>query len=127
MSDRLTAQRQRGVTAIGWILLLAPVFVLGYMAMRAIPPYNNYLAVVRALDNFAKDHQGSGAAMTKDQIKDYLSRKWTTEYIDQPRIEDLAMKREGGGWSIEADYEQVIPLFYNVSLLFQFQKKVEFN
>jgi hypothetical protein len=126
MHSQLTAHRQRGVTAIGWVFLLLPVVLVGYVAMRCISPFNNYMAVTRALDNFAKDNAGNGA-LTKDQLKDYLSRKWVSEYIDKPDIEDLAITRKEGGWQIDASYEQVVPLFYNVSLLFEFEKTVEFK
>lgn len=126
MHSQLTAHRQRGVTAIGWVFLLLPIFILGYVAMRCISPFSNYMAVNRALDNFAKDNAGNGA-LTKDQLKDYLSRKWVSEYIDKPDVEDLSITRKEGGWQIDANYEQVVPLFYNVSLLFEFEKSVEFK
>ena len=126
MHSQLTAHRQRGVTAIGWVFLLVPIFILGYVAMRCISPFNNYMAVIRAMDNFAKDNAGNGS-LTKDQLKDLLSRKWVVEYIERPDIEDLAISRKEGGWQIEANYEQVVPLFYNVSLLFEFEKSVEFK
>ncbi len=126
MHSELSAYRQRGVTAIGWVFLLVPIFVLGYVGMRCITPFSNYMAVNRALDNFAKDNAGNGA-LTKDQLKDYLSRKWVVEYIDRPDIEELAITRKDGGWQIAANYEQVVPLFYNVSLLFEFEKSVEFK
>jgi hypothetical protein len=126
MHSKLTAHRQRGVTAIGWVFLLLPIFILGYVAMRCISPFSNYMALNRALDNFAKDNAGNGA-LTKDQLKDYLSRKWVSEYIEKPDVEDLAITRKEGGWQIDANYEQVVPLFYNVSLLFEFEKSVEFK
>jgi hypothetical protein len=49
------------------------------------------------------------------------------EYIERPDIEDLAITRKEGGWQIDANYEQVVPLFYNMSLLFEFEKSVEFK
>jgi hypothetical protein len=126
MTSELSAHRQRGVTAIGWVFLLLPIFLLGYVAMRCISPVSNYMAVNRALDNFAKDNAGNGG-LTKDQLKDYLSRKWVVEYIDRPDVSDLTITRKDGGWQIDANYEQVVPLFYNVSLLFEFEKSVEFK
>ncbi len=126
MRQQLKGHRQRGVTAIGWVFLLTPIFIFGYIAMRCIGPYSNYMSLTRALDNFAKDNNGNGS-LTKDQLKDYLSRKWVSEYIDNPRIEDLNIAKADGGWRIEANYEQVVPLFYNVSLLFDFEKTVEFK
>jgi Domain of unknown function (DUF4845) len=126
MQTRLTAHRQRGVTAIGWVLLLTPIFILGYIAMRCITPYSNFMAVTRALNNFAKENEGNGA-MERNVVKDYLSRKWETEYIYEPHLDDVQITKYNGGWRIEASYEQVVPVFYNISLLFNFEKTVEFK
>jgi hypothetical protein len=126
MRKLTSGHRQRGVTAIGWIFLLLPIFVLGYVAMRAIKPYSNFVSVVRALDNFAKDNDGNGT-LTKPQLVDLLSRKWDTEFIYNPRIEDLSITKADGGWRIAAEYEEVVPVFYNISLLFTFDKTVQFQ
>ena len=116
-------RHQTGVTFIGWLFLLAPLAVLGYAAMRVVPAYNNYAGVSRALDGLAKE-QADGSDLTLPELKDYLSRRFVTESIDQPSIEELAFTREQGGWRIEADYEIVTPLFFNISLLLNFNKTV---
>src|SRR5882672_1814140 len=44
---------QRGVTFIGWLVLLAPVALLVYAGIRLTPIYLNYFHVVRALEQLA--------------------------------------------------------------------------
>jgi hypothetical protein len=114
---------QTGVTFIGWLCLLAPVAVLGYAVIRVVPAYNNYAGVSRALEGLAKE-QADGGDLSLPELKDYLSRRFVTESIDRPGMEELAFTREQGGWRIEADYEIVEPLFFNISLLLSFNKVV---
>ncbi|MCS6947328.1 MAG: DUF4845 domain-containing protein [Steroidobacteraceae bacterium] len=116
--------KQRGVTAIGWVFWLAPVFLVVYMAVRLVPVYNNYLGLVRALDGFVKDQAGN-TSLTKAQIGDLLSRRFVTEYVEKPSVSEIDIRREGGGWELTAEYEEVVPLFFNISLLVEFNKSVK--
>jgi len=40
---------QRGITVLGWMLLLIPVGIIGYAAIRVAPFYLNYFRVVKVL------------------------------------------------------------------------------
>ena len=40
-------QRQRGITFIGWIVLLIPVAIVGYALIRVAPVYLNYMKVAK--------------------------------------------------------------------------------
>jgi hypothetical protein len=119
-----SSKRQRGVTAIGWIFLLAPVAVVGYAAIRLVTPYSNYFSLVRALEGFAKDNVGN-TELTKVAVGDLLSRRFVTEYIEKPSIDQIDIVKNGSGWTVSAEYEEVVPLFFNVSLLLDFRKSVD--
>ena len=41
---------QRGVTFLGWLLLLTPVAIVIYAGIRLTPVYLNYMRVARSLD-----------------------------------------------------------------------------
>ena len=45
--------KQRGVTLIGWILLLTPWAICGYVGIRLTPVYLNYMKVVRSMEQVA--------------------------------------------------------------------------
>ena len=54
-----------------------------------------------------------------------LEKHFDIESIDDPTTKDIDIHREGEHWVAIADYEDVAPLFGNVSLLVQFHKEVE--
>jgi len=110
--------RQQGVTAIGWLVLLTPFAILLYAGIRLAPLYLNYMKVVRALDN-AK----SGA--TAMAIRDAIDRHFEIDMVQFPTIKDIQVRRdEGGAWVIEAKYDDEAPLFGNISLHVTFDKVV---
>ena len=41
--------RQRGITVLGWIVLLVPVALVGYVVIRAVPVYLKYSNFSRAI------------------------------------------------------------------------------
>jgi len=49
--------RQQGITAIGWLVLLTPFAIVLYAGIRLAPLYLNYLKVVRAIDVAAEQRQ----------------------------------------------------------------------
>lgn len=114
--------RQRGVTFLGWLILLIPVAVVVYAGIRLTPVYLNYMRVARSLDETASSFTADGATVTSQQIRTSLSRRFDVDSIDFPAVKDVAIQRNGAAWVIEAKYEDVAPLFANVSLLIDFDK-----
>jgi Domain of unknown function (DUF4845) len=113
---------QRGVTFIGWLFLLTPVAILLYTAIRLVPVYLNYMRVAHSLTQLAdeaKDQSSSGAALRLS-----LERRFDIEMIEHPNPRDVDIHREGDHWVAIADYEDLVPIFGNVSLVVQFHKQV---
>jgi hypothetical protein len=115
--------RQQGVTAIGWLVLLTPFAIVGYAGMRLAPVYLNYMKVVRAIDNAASTAKGGGAG-DATAIRTAIDRHFEVDMVDFPTIKDIQIRREGGAWVIEAKYDDEAPLFGNVSLHVIFDKTV---
>lgn len=113
--------RQRGVTALGWVVLLTPFAIVGYAAIRLAPVYLNYMKVVRALDNAASSSLGTADATA---IRTAIDRHFEIDMVEYPTIKDIKIRREGTAWVIEAAYEDEAPLFSNVSLHVTFDKVV---
>jgi hypothetical protein len=63
---------QRGVTVLGWVVLLIPVAVIGYALIRIAPIYLNYFKVVKALEQTASESKG--ATVNPVDIHNSLSR-----------------------------------------------------
>jgi hypothetical protein len=114
---------QRGVTFIGWILLLAPVAIIVYGIIRLTPVYMNYLNVSKALSQLASEYKAE--ASTADGLRNALGKHFQIGYVEKPDIKDIDIHREGSHWAVIADYEEVAPMFGNLSLLVEFHKEVD--
>ncbi|MGA8707417.1 MAG: DUF4845 domain-containing protein [Steroidobacteraceae bacterium] len=115
---------QRGITFIGWLILLVPVAVVGYAGIRVIPMYLNAMNVSKALSLVAADAKSS--SMSNPVIlRTSIEKNFDVQSIEHPSPKDLDVHREGDHMVIIADYEDVAPLFGNISLLLQFHKQVE--
>jgi hypothetical protein len=118
-------RKQRGITAIGWIFLLAPFAVVGYAAIRLTPIYLNYTKVARTLEQVSTEFQGSSSSTSATEIRNSIARRFDIESINHPSIDMVAIRRTGQAWAIEAGYDETAPLFGNISLLVTFDKAVE--
>lgn len=114
---------QRGITVLGWLLLLIPIGIIGYAGIRVAPIYLNYFKVVKALEQTASEAKGE--TVNPVEVHNSLERRFNVEYIDTPDAKDIEVHRDGDHWVANAKYEEVAPLFGNLSLLMEFDKQVE--
>jgi hypothetical protein len=113
--------RQRGVTFIGWLVLLTPLAVVGYGALRLAPVYLNYMKVVRALNLVASDASGS---IDPRAIRTTIDKHFEIDMVDYPTSKDIKVIKTATGWDVEAAYDDEAPLFANISLHVVFDKTV---
>jgi predicted lipid carrier protein YhbT len=118
--------RQRGITFIGWVALLVPVAILLYAGIRLTPVYLNHLKVSRVLDQVATEARGS-ETVNAQSVRRSIASRFDVDMVSHPRPDQIAIVREGQKWFAEARYEDVTPLFGNVSLLVTFDKRVPLN
>ena len=114
---------QRGVTALGWLILLIPVAICVYAGIRVAPVYMNYMNVVHSLTMVSGEIDNASASATS--IRTAVGKHFDVEYINYPDIKDLKITRDNGNWKIEANYDDQAPLFANVSILVTFDKTVK--
>ncbi|HEU4601732.1 MAG TPA: DUF4845 domain-containing protein [Steroidobacteraceae bacterium] len=115
-------QRQRGATFIGMVVIIAILGFGLYGAIRLTPLFFEYMAVVRALDQTAKEH--SGGPTNPNELRTSLDRRWTIEDIKSIDPKDIEIKKTGGGWTMRAWYRAEAPFIANVSLVVDFDKTV---
>jgi hypothetical protein len=116
-------KKQNGITFIGWIVLLIPVAVIGYAAIRLVPKYLTYISVSRSLTQLAKEF-GDDPQVTVAALKVSLSKRFDIESIEFPTVNDISFTREDGVWVAEANYQDGVPLFAGISLTVDFDKRV---
>lgn len=117
---------QRGITFIGWLVLLVPLAIVGYAGLRLAPLYLNYIKVSDALNDLAAESRGDDT-ITAAALRSSLSRRFEVDSIDFPTVEMIRFNREGKSWVGQAAYEDEAPLFADVSLVVKFNKRVTLN
>jgi hypothetical protein len=117
-------QAQRGVTFIGWLFLLVPVAIVVYAGIRLAPIYLNYMRVAKALAQTASEARGIDSTNAQS-LRVALEKHFDIESITKPNPREIDIHRENDHWVAIADYEDLAPMFGNVSLLVQFHKESE--
>jgi uncharacterized protein DUF4845 len=113
--------RQKGVTAIGWLFLLAPLAIVIYAGIRLAPVYLNYMKVAKAMEQSVSEFKGGSGI---DAIRISIDRKFEIDMVEYPTVKDMKIIKDGAGWVVECQYDDDAPLFANLSLHVSFDKKV---
>jgi Domain of unknown function (DUF4845) len=115
--------KQRGVTLIGWILLLTPWAICGYAGIRLTPIYLNYMKVARTLEQVKADYKGAPPGDVA-ALRTALEKRLFIESVEFPDVKDMKITRSGKAWVVQAAYDDQAPLFSNVFILVTFDKSV---
>jgi hypothetical protein len=117
--------KQKGITFIGWILLLAPMAICAYAGIRIAPLYLNYMKVARSLEQVKAEWKGGGSqGDSQAAVRTALEKHLNTESVDFPDVKDLKITRDGKSWVVNAAYDDQAPLFANIFILISFDKTV---
>jgi hypothetical protein len=116
-------KRQRGMTFLGLLCVLALVGVVVYAGIRLIPCYLNYMKVVSALTSVASEFKGGGA--DELSVRRALEKNWGVQDITNVDYKEVEItKADGGGLLMHVHYDDVEPYISNVSLSVSFDKTV---
>lgn len=118
--------RQRGMTLVGWLVLLVPLALVVYAGVRLVPVYLNYMNVARTLNEVAGEYR-SAAPTGADQLREAIAKHFEIDEVNYPSPNDISISRDGTGWHLEAAYYDYAPLFGSISLQVQFDKTVTFG
>ena len=113
---------QRGATFIGMVVIIAILGFGLYGGIRLTPLYLEYMAVARALEQTAKEHDSTTTSPA--ELRTSLDRRWTIEDIKSIQPKEIEIKKAGGGFSMRAWYRAEAPFVANVSLVVDFDKTV---
>lgn len=121
-------RKQRGVTMIGWIVLLIPMAIVLYAGIRVGPEYFNYYKLRTAMNETATQLE-SDETLTPQTIRFALDKRFDTGYVDVLAAKDIDVSKIEGGWSMTAEYESEVALFGNVylTLAFEHTAPIEIN
>ena len=108
--------KQRGMGVLGIFSILAIIVFGAIVTMKAVPVYLEFFAIKKAFTALKAEAKEG----TTKQIKDRFDARATIDDIKSITSNDLEISKEGGQTVVNASYQRVVPLFANISLLFDF-------
>jgi hypothetical protein len=117
-------RNNRGLTLIGFLILLGVGGFFAYIVMRLLPIYVEYFGVVKSME-MVKQEPGS-AQKPIEEIRRELNSKFNTQYVDDASVppQAIQLKREAGGATLRIAYERRVSFMYNIDLVATFDKSV---
>ena len=117
-------QSQRGLTLIGFVIVLCVVGFFAYCAMKLVPVYSEYMGVVKSMEQLSKE-PGIGSRDVSE-IRAMLDLKFNVQYVDSASIppNGIQVKKTGGATSLRVAYDKRVKFIANVDLLVSFDKTI---
>lgn len=111
-------RNERGMTLLGFVIVLAVVGFFAYVAMRLFPMYQEYYSVRSAMKGLAAE-PGIG---TQDpaRIQDLFFRRLYINYSENVKKEHVKLRRVDNGWEMQVQYEVRRPLVGNLDVVGKF-------
>jgi hypothetical protein len=114
--NKTTPARQRGLTMLSFLFVLAVVLVVALVSFRVIPAYIEYFSVQKALAGALSDSKD----LTRAEVVRLLDRRLGAEYIDSVRASDIEVTKSANVITASVSWQTKLPLVGNASLLLDF-------
>ncbi|MEO8443406.1 MAG: DUF4845 domain-containing protein [Gammaproteobacteria bacterium] len=116
-------QRQRGITAIGFLLIAALVGMIGYGAIRLLPVYMTQFKIRQMLSALKTEYEDNKA--TQSGLQAEIGKRLDIEGVDYPTRKDFTVAKSENGFTVGISYEDSVPYIANLYLLARFDNTVE--
>ncbi|MGD8926155.1 MAG: DUF4845 domain-containing protein [Thioalkalispiraceae bacterium] len=114
--------KQRGMTAIGWLLVLAIVALFSIVALKLIPMYLDSFKVTSSLESLAGDPKAQGKSGR--EIRKLLMKRLDINMVSDVSASDISISRSREGTKVEVSYEARRALFGNLHMVLVYDKSV---
>lgn len=115
-------KRQRGLSPLGWVALLLVVAFAAIVAIRIVPVYLDYYAVVSSAKSVHTDAALQGRNV--EEMRDSLKKQLRINDVDDLGDDVVTIKRSRGGIEMIVDYEIREHLIGNVDVVMTFHRRI---
>jgi hypothetical protein len=116
---------QKGLTTIGWILVIAIFGSIVLTGLKILPMYLDYYNVKSVVDSVANDPEID--PKSKKDLWSAISTRLVINSVRFMKRDNLSFKREDGITTITIDYEVEKPYIAQLYLVAKFNYSVEIN
>lgn len=115
-------RKQAGMTAIGWIGVIALILIFVLILLKLLPIYMDGYKVGSVLSDL-KDEPGV-ASMTPVMISKTIMKRLDINMVDNVTREDIYIDKLKNSMNVEIDYEVRENLTGNIDVVVHFQKAI---
>ncbi|HUT39827.1 MAG TPA: DUF4845 domain-containing protein [Gammaproteobacteria bacterium] len=112
--------RQKGMTGIGWLIVLGLIGFFALLTLKMVPSYLEYYKIVSTLESL-EEESGFNSPV---EIRNLLERRFDISFVNTILPKDVIIKSSGKNYSVRARYDSKVHLFGNVYVLMAFDKQV---
>lgn len=124
MSRMSAGAGERGLTLIGFLIMLSLALFVAYIGMKIVPIYLNHYSVVSSMKSMAEEPGVD--TMSEARIRDLLSRKFETSYVKHVSSRQIRIER-GRSLQLIAEYEVREDLIGNLDAVISFKRVQPIN
>ena len=110
--------KQSGMTFIGLVLVIAAVVFIAIIGIKVTPAYLEFFSIKKIINKIG--HEGNFAQMSKKEITDEFDNGANISYVTVIKSSDLTIEKNDAGNLVKAEYQVVLPIVANASILLDF-------
>jgi len=118
--------KQRGMTLIGWVIVLGVIAFFATVVMRILPMYQEYYSVVQIMEGMEKELEDN--KLTKQQVWVLFAKRFNTGYIKSVKKENVEILRGKNSphiTKVVIDYEVREPFIAQIDLIGHFHREID--
>lgn len=115
--------RQKGMTAISFLLIATMVGLLGYGVVRLIPVYLNQMKIQKLMTDLREEFDGNSP--TPARIQTAIAKRLDIDMVNFPTSRDFVITKTSDGFRVEVIYSDTVPYIANIFLTADFQNAAE--
>ncbi len=115
--------RQKGMTAISFLLIATMVGLLGYGVVRLIPVYLNQMKIQKLMTDLREEFDNNNA--TPARMQTAIAKRLDIDMVTYPTSRDFVITKTSDGFRIEVNYSDTVPYIANVFLTVDFANSAE--
>ncbi|MDH3645379.1 MAG: DUF4845 domain-containing protein [Gammaproteobacteria bacterium] len=116
--------KQRGVTLIGWLVILAIIGVFALATMRLVPVYLESMKVSAVMRSTKAEHDGNRSTVAK--IRKSIQTRFSVEGINIIKHREVKITpAANGAYLMQATYKHETPFIGNLGLIVSVDHRLE--
>ncbi len=115
--------KQRGMTGLGWLTVLALIGFFALMILKLAPIYLDHYSVASTVRSLEKE-----PLITKKspgEIRKMLKKRLKMNYVSDLPKDAIKIKKSSGVLKVDVNYKVRRPLFGNIELVVTFDEQLE--